>query len=55
METELKISIIMALALILTAFIDFRISAGLATVYLIAYAVRRMRKRKSSESVVSKE
>ncbi len=54
METEMKISIIMALALISTVFIDFRISAGLATVYLIVYAVRRMRKRRPSEPVVSK-
>ncbi len=48
METEIKVSIIIALALILTAFIDKRISAGLATVYLIVYAVRRLRKRKPS-------
>jgi hypothetical protein len=37
------------LILILAAvFLSLRIAAALATVYLIVYAIRRMRKRKTS-------
>lgn len=48
LETETKIGIIVALVLVLSAFYDLRISAALATVYLVVYAVRRLRKRSPS-------
>jgi hypothetical protein len=41
---EVKVSIIVAVTLIVTALVDFRISAALATAYLIGYGVYRMRK-----------
>ena len=44
MQTDVKISIIVAFVLIITAFFDLRIAAAIATVYLIIYAVRRLRK-----------
>lgn len=37
-----------AILLVILALIDLRISAGLATIYLIAYAINRLRKRKPS-------
>jgi hypothetical protein len=43
-QTETKISIIVALVLVLAAFFDLRIAAGIATIYLIVYAIRRLRK-----------
>jgi hypothetical protein len=49
-ENEAKVSIIVAVVLVLTAFIDFRISAALATAYLIAYGVNRMRKTRRKEA-----
>ena len=45
-QTELKVSIIVALVLIFAAFIDLRIAAGLAAVYLMVNAVQRLRRRK---------
>ena len=44
METEAKVSIIVALVLIVTALYDLRISAAIASVYLVVYAVHRLRK-----------
>jgi prolipoprotein diacylglyceryltransferase len=45
-DNEVKVSIIVAIVLVLTAFINFRISAALATAYLIGYGVNRMRKQR---------
>ena len=50
MQTEEKISIIVALVLIVTALYDLRISASIATVYLIIYGVRRLRKQRLSSN-----
>jgi len=51
LDTEAKVSVGLAVILVLTAFVDLRISAALATAYLIGYAVNRMRKdRKRKES-----
>jgi hypothetical protein len=44
---ETKVSLVVAVALILIAFFDLRIAAGLAAVYLIASTVYRLRKRRS--------
>ncbi len=50
-QTEVKVSIIVALVLVFTAFIDLRIAAGLAVVYLIVSGVQRLRRqRKHAES-----
>lgn len=43
-DNEAKLSIIVAAVLVITVLIDFRISAAIATAYLIGYAVYRMRK-----------
>lgn len=48
MQTEAKISIIVALVLVVTAFFDLRIAASIATIYLIVYAMRRLRKSRAS-------
>ena len=45
-ENETKVSIIVAFVLVLTAFMNFRISAAIATAYLVVYAVNRMRKQR---------
>jgi Flp pilus assembly protein TadB len=51
LETEAKVGIAIAIVLVLTAFVDLKISATIATAYLIAYAVNRMRKdRKRREA-----
>ena len=51
MDNEAKLSIAVAFVLILTAFINFQISAAIATAYLIGYGVYRMRKqRREKES-----
>jgi len=50
-ETEAKVSVAVAVILVLTAFVDLRISAALATAYLIGYGVNRLRRdRKRRES-----
>lgn len=49
MQSEAKLSIIVASILILVAlFLPLQIATALATVYLIVYAIRRMRKRKTN-------
>ena len=47
MQTETKVSIAVAVTLILAAFYDLRISAAFAVVYLLANGVYRLRKRRS--------
>jgi predicted membrane protein len=48
-QSEAKLSVIVALILILAAlFLSLQIAAALATVYLIVYGIRRMRKRRTS-------
>jgi hypothetical protein len=47
-ESGTKISVLVAILLVILALIDLRISAGLATIYLIAYAINRLRRRKPS-------
>jgi hypothetical protein len=52
-ETGTKVSVAVAVILVLTAFVDLRISAALATAYLIGYGVNRMmrdRKRREAAS-----
>jgi hypothetical protein len=50
-DTEAKVSLAVAVILVLTAFVDLRISAALATAYLIGYGVNRLRRdRKRRES-----
>ena len=50
-DNEAKVSIVVTFVLVLTAFIDFRIAAAIATAYLIGYGVYRMRKqRRQKES-----
>lgn len=50
-ETEAKVSIAVAVVLLLVAFVDLKISAAIATAYLIAYGVYGMRKnRKRKET-----
>ena len=50
MDTGTKVSLAVILLLVLTAFVDFRISAALATAYLVGYGVYSMRKaRKRKE------
>lgn len=46
METEAKVSIAVTVVLVVTAVVDLRVSAAIATVYLIAYGVYRMRKHR---------
>lgn len=46
MDTEMKLSLAVVIVLIITALVDLRISAALATAYLIGYAVNRMRKNR---------
>ena len=50
MDNEAKVSIIVAVTLVVTALVDFRISAALATAYLIAYGVYRMRKTRRKQT-----
>ena len=45
-ETGTKVSVGVAVVLVLLVFVDLRISAVLATVYLIAYGVNGMRKQR---------
>ena len=47
MEDETKVSIAVALVLVLTALYDLRLAAGLATIYLVIYGVRRLRKERT--------
>ena len=47
----MKVSVAVAVVLVLLAFVDLRISMVLATAYLIGYGVKRMRsQRKRKES-----
>jgi hypothetical protein len=48
LESGTKISVLVAVLLVILALVNLRISAGLATVYLIAYTINRLRKRKQS-------
>ena len=51
-DAQAKVSLVVALLLVLLAFVNLRISAALATAYLVAYAVNRLRKdRRRRESV----
>jgi hypothetical protein len=51
LETEAKVSLAVAVILVLTAIVNLRVSAALATAFLIAYGVNRMRRaRKRRES-----
>jgi uncharacterized membrane protein YraQ (UPF0718 family) len=52
-ETELKVSVAVTVILILLAFVDIRLSAALATAYLIGYAVHRMRKDKRRKELAT--
>ena len=45
-ETGTKVSVGVAVVLVLLAFVDLRISAVMATAFLIAYGVNRMRKQR---------
>jgi hypothetical protein len=47
-ESGTKINVLVAILLVILALIDLRISAGLAAIYLIAYAINRLRRRKPS-------
>jgi hypothetical protein len=50
LDIETKVSIVVALVLILTAFLlPLRVAAGLATVYLLVYGILRLRKRRQSQ------
>lgn len=42
MEAEVAVSILVALVLVFTTLFDLRVSAWLATVYLIAYTIYRV-------------
>ena len=48
MQNEAKISLIVALVLVATAFYNLTLAASVATIYLIVYAVRRLRKQRTS-------
>jgi len=45
-ETDAKVSIVVTLVLIVTALFDLRVSAGIATVYLVFYGVYRLRRER---------
>jgi hypothetical protein len=49
-ENEVKVSIIVAVVLVLTALINFRVAAASATAYLIVYGVSSMRNRGGRKS-----
>jgi len=47
-ESDAKISIVVAVVLVLTALYDLRISAAIACVYLVIYAMLSLRKRRTT-------
>jgi len=56
-ETEAKVSVAVTVILVLLAFVDLRISAALATAYLVAYGVNGLRKKRrgSAERVAKSQ
>ena len=45
-DNATKIGVFVAILLVLTALINIRISAAIATAYLIGYGVNRLRKQR---------